>query len=182
MKNIYNYVLNLLFPKKCINCKRENSYLCEDCLSLIELNQIHYCTCPQNPNKNHLRCDKCSNLIFNVYTIFNEKQKLSQKLFLKSKTLPELNTYLAYLIITQIKNITILNLENNFALNFENEEMKKLTECLSEFTKIPIRKNAKNILLIAKKYPSKDIFEKIEKIKAEKIYVITLFRKISLSS
>jgi hypothetical protein len=126
-----------------------------------------------------LKCENCPQIISAVFTILNEKQKLSQKLFLKSKSIPELNIYFSYLIITYLKNITNLKLDSNFAFNFENEEVKNITENLSKFSKIPINNESKNILLLTKKYPSEDIFKKIETLNAEKIYIISLFRQIS---
>lgn len=47
---------DIIFPKKCINCKREGSYLCEDCLSLVEINPHRYCLCERLEKK-----DKCEN-------------------------------------------------------------------------------------------------------------------------
>jgi ComF family protein len=32
---IKKFALNLLFPKLCINCQRENDYLCQDCFSIV---------------------------------------------------------------------------------------------------------------------------------------------------
>jgi len=37
------FLVDLLFPKFCINCGREGSYLCQDCLSLIDILEIQYC-------------------------------------------------------------------------------------------------------------------------------------------
>lgn len=45
-----NDVLNILFPKRCINCHKEGSYLCDDCLSLIDVNPFYYCLC-NKPSK-----------------------------------------------------------------------------------------------------------------------------------
>ena len=178
MKNMYNYILNLLFPKKCINCGRENSFLCEDCLSLIEINEINYCACVTNPLKNTLKCEKCPQSISAVFTILNERQKLSQKLLKKSEIIPELNVYFSYLIISYLKKITTINLNDSFSLFPENKSVKYLTEKLSKFTKIKIADKSKNILLITKKYPSEDIFETIKLLKADNIYIVTLFREI----
>lgn len=174
MKNMYNYILNLLFPKKCINCGKENSFLCEDCLSLVEINEINYCACPQNPIKNKLKCDNCPQFLSAVFTVLNEKQKISKYLVLKSETLPELNLYLSYLIVTYLKKTTNLNLNNNFSLFPKN----KLTETLSKFTKIPITNKGENILLIIKKYPCEDISKIIETLEAKNVYILSLFREI----
>lgn len=178
MKNIHKYILNLLFPKKCINCGRENSFLCEDCLSLIEINQINYCACPENPLRNKFKCPDCPQEISAVFTVLNQNQKLSQRLFLKSKSIPELNIYFSYLIISYLKKITTFNLNDNFSFFYADEDIKKITENLSQFTKIPINSKSKNILLITKKYPNEDIFKTIQNLEANNIYIITLFREI----
>jgi len=36
-----NFFLDLLFPKFCFGCKKEGAFLCEDCLSTIELFRKH---------------------------------------------------------------------------------------------------------------------------------------------
>jgi len=38
---IQKFFLDLLFPKFCFNCKREGSYLCSDCLSMLEIFSTH---------------------------------------------------------------------------------------------------------------------------------------------
>lgn len=42
---MFDKIINLLLPKKCIFCKKEGSFLCEDCLSLVEINEKDYCLC-----------------------------------------------------------------------------------------------------------------------------------------
>ncbi len=42
MENFSEKILNLFFPKRCINCQRYGDYLCYDCLSLIEIMQKTY--------------------------------------------------------------------------------------------------------------------------------------------
>ena len=37
------FVLDILFPKFCLICGREKDYLCQDCFSLIEINERQYC-------------------------------------------------------------------------------------------------------------------------------------------
>jgi len=47
MKNIListkNFILDTLFPPRCLNCQGEGSYLCDDCQSLIEILESLYC-------------------------------------------------------------------------------------------------------------------------------------------
>ncbi|MDD4358466.1 MAG: hypothetical protein PHY30_01465 [Candidatus Pacebacteria bacterium] len=173
MKNIYNYILNLIFPKKCINCGKEGSHFCEDCLSLIELNKINYCACANNPRKNCSRCENCPSNIFAVFTVFNEKQKLVQKLLFKSKTIPDLNLYFSYLIITYIKIMTNLNLNENFSIFYKDKEVKNIAKMLSKFTKLKISDQKENILFLTKKYPCESV-----DLKNKKVYIISLFREI----
>ncbi|MDD4661821.1 MAG: hypothetical protein PHG24_00890 [Candidatus Pacebacteria bacterium] len=171
MENIYKYILNLIFPKKCINCKREGSFLCEDCLSLIEINQIKYCACANNPKKGILKCSDCPSNIYCVHTVLNEKQYLTQKLYLKAKNLSELNNYFSYLIITYIKNEANIKLDNNFSIFFKDEEMKNIALNLAKFTKLKIGRKTDNILFLTKKYPKESI-----NLKNKKVFVISLFR------
>ena len=60
MENFKERFLGLLWPKKCINCGKEGSYLCEDCFAMIDilrdppmrgltyLNGVHYATSYQD--------------------------------------------------------------------------------------------------------------------------------------
>jgi len=42
------FFLDFLFPKFCISCGKEGSYLCQDCFSLIDILERQYCPfCPQ---------------------------------------------------------------------------------------------------------------------------------------
>jgi len=42
--NLLNqFILDLLFPPSCINCQSEGSYLCQDCLSLVDVSLNQYC-------------------------------------------------------------------------------------------------------------------------------------------
>jgi len=45
---IKEFFLDLLFPKFCISCGKKESYLCQDCFSLIDIAERQYCPfCPQ---------------------------------------------------------------------------------------------------------------------------------------
>jgi ComF family protein len=54
-----DYFWDIVFPKKCINCKKEGTYLCEDCFSLIEINPFQYCLCEKLKKMD--KCDNCKN-------------------------------------------------------------------------------------------------------------------------
>jgi ComF family protein len=47
VENFLEKILNLFFPKRCINCQRYGNYLCDDCLSLVEIMQKTY-SLPEN--------------------------------------------------------------------------------------------------------------------------------------
>ncbi len=38
-----NFILDLLFPKRCVNCRKPGSYLCRDCFSRIEFVDAPVC-------------------------------------------------------------------------------------------------------------------------------------------
>lgn len=49
LKNIFQFFLNIFFPRFCLNCQREGSYLCQDCLSLIDISNYQYCPFCKKP-------------------------------------------------------------------------------------------------------------------------------------
>jgi len=57
-KTIFSNLFNLLFPKRCINCQKEGAYLCNDCLSLIEISPKDYCPfcCSPKETENGKTC------------------------------------------------------------------------------------------------------------------------------
>jgi ComF family protein len=40
---IKNFILDLLFPKKCLGCGKANIYICDDCFNKIEISQNNTC-------------------------------------------------------------------------------------------------------------------------------------------
>lgn len=63
---IKEFLLELFFPCFCLGCKKEGSYLCEDCKATLEISEFQYCLCNKNPlllppnQKKHGKCNKCS--------------------------------------------------------------------------------------------------------------------------
>lgn len=41
--SIRDFILDILFPKFCLNCRKEGSYLCQDCFSIIDILKRQYC-------------------------------------------------------------------------------------------------------------------------------------------
>lgn len=50
MKNkTKEFFLNLFFPRFCLGCKKEETYLCQDCRATLEISEHQYCLCNKNP-------------------------------------------------------------------------------------------------------------------------------------
>jgi hypothetical protein len=160
MKIIGNYILDILFPKKCMFCGKENSLICEDCLSLIEVNKIQYCNCFKDPKK-CIRCENCDPNIDAVFTILNKDQKIAKMLFEKSQKFPELNNALCFLIIQQLKSIDI-----NTTIIPQTKRVEKLAKKLSDILKL---KGGNNIIILSENYPFQ-----VNK----KVTIVTLFRDL----
>ncbi len=54
------FLLDTFFPRFCLNCQKEGNYLCEDCVSLLEISEHQYCLC-QKPNRLFKagKCPRC---------------------------------------------------------------------------------------------------------------------------
>ena len=39
------FALDLLFPKFCLGCQKEGTYLCDDCRGLLDISEYNYCLC-----------------------------------------------------------------------------------------------------------------------------------------
>lgn len=113
MEKIKNLLLDILFPRFCLGCGIEGTYLCQDCKAILEISENKYCLCEKNalrlPSKEEKgKCSKChSKKLSGLYSALSYKEKfLTRKLihFLKyppyfAKTLAET---LAFLIIDHI--------------------------------------------------------------------------------
>jgi len=56
---IKNLLLNILFPKKCLNCAKPGNYLCPKCVKKIKLIKIQKCPVCQKPSIAGLTHPKC---------------------------------------------------------------------------------------------------------------------------
>lgn len=54
-----NFVLDLLFPKVCFSCGRENSYICPACLEKIEINNHSRCFVCGKRSPGNRTCQEC---------------------------------------------------------------------------------------------------------------------------
>jgi len=57
--------MDLLFPKFCLGCKKEGTYLCDDCRGLLDINEFNHCLCDRpttlSSNSKSGKCSKCQN-------------------------------------------------------------------------------------------------------------------------
>lgn len=59
-KKISEFLLDTFFPIRCLICKKEKSWLCDDCLSKIELRTEHFCpACEKVNTPDGLTCIPC---------------------------------------------------------------------------------------------------------------------------
>lgn len=56
LKFIIDFLLDILFPVKCLGCKKEGEWICKSCLDRIELLQVQTCPKCNKPSKNGKFC------------------------------------------------------------------------------------------------------------------------------
>ncbi len=83
-------ILDILFPKHCINCYRTGSFLCEDCKYLIEILENQYChVCGKRlPSLNYTAvCKKCKSAtsLDGLYSACSYRDKITRKLITQLK-------------------------------------------------------------------------------------------------
>jgi ComF family protein len=102
-------LLNLFFPKFCLGCKKEGTYLCDDCRALLDISEFDYCLCETHPtrllsdparNASHSdaggqksgKCSRCRNKnLSGLYFALSYKEKdLTKKLIRQFKYEPYL--------------------------------------------------------------------------------------------
>jgi competence protein ComFC len=95
--NIKEFLLDLFFPKFCLGCKREGTYLCDDCRTLLDISEFDYCLCDKKPlrlplNLKSGKCQKCQNKkLSGLYSALPYKEKqLTRKLIYQFKYQPYL--------------------------------------------------------------------------------------------
>ena len=94
LTTIKNSILDILFPKFCLNCNREGQWLCEDCFSLIDIFEKQYC--PSTTKLTNLYCATS-------YDNFIVKKLINQ--FKYKPYIKELSEPLSLLIITHLNKL-----------------------------------------------------------------------------
>jgi len=91
--NSKGFLLDLLFPKFCLGCQKEGTYLCDDCRSLLDINEFNYCLCSHNPYITQTgKCYRCQNRkLSGLYSALPYKEhELTKKLIYQFKYPPYL--------------------------------------------------------------------------------------------
>lgn len=56
---IRDFILDLIFPKECLNCGHEGAWLCNDCFSKLQFSSWQYCLGCKIPNQSGKFCSAC---------------------------------------------------------------------------------------------------------------------------
>ncbi len=175
---IKEFVLDIFFPKFCINCSKEESYLCQDCFSLIDISERQYCPfCFQSRVVlDGKTCGFCrrSKKLTGLYSAVSYNNFIVKKMINQFKYEPyikELSKPLSSLIIVHLINLNkTLNLFDFVLVPIPLHKKKlkqrgfnqaeEIAKELSENLKLPA---FNDILIKTKRTPSQVELEKEER-------------------
>jgi len=155
--SLKEFMLDFLFPKFCLICKREGSYLCQDCFSMIDILEHQYCPfC--FPPKTGNTCEFCKRTksLDGLYAASSTENFVARKLSVEFKNIKELSKTLSLLIIAHLIKLDKVEEVLSFTIWPLNKE---LAEELSKNLKIPIKKS-ENVLLVDITFSSAEKMEK----------------------
>ncbi|MDO8530028.1 MAG: ComF family protein [bacterium] len=123
MDNIKEFLLELLFPSFCLDCKKEGSFLCTDCKATLEISEYNYCLCSQHPLRLPSAAGKCSRCqgkkLSGLYFALPYKEKfLTRKLIYQFKYEPYLKSLSKVLAEILLEHFVIA--KNNTQAIWEN--------------------------------------------------------------
>ncbi len=116
--SILKNIIDILFPKFCLNCGKEGSLLCEDCFSLIDINSYTFCHVCGKRTPDFKICPNCrrktnlSGIFFATYY----KDTIAKMLIQKLKYPPfirEISKVLAKIIISHLSLLEFSFPENS---------------------------------------------------------------------
>jgi len=176
------FILDILFPQFCLNCKREGNIVCYDCLSTIEILEYRFCPFCNTPTilSNKEKCPQHqTKALDGLFAATSFKVPLVQAMIEKFKNKPFLRSLkdpLSYLIIAHFlltENTNIFSPNSIFVpVPLTSTEKRKrgynqaeeISKILSSFFKRP------NINILSKKAGFK--VNKKEDIKDKIIFLI----------
>lgn len=127
------FILDLLFPKFCVNCKTEGFYLCPDCFSLIEILDRQYCPFCENPSivPDGKTCKKCrkNHKLNGLFCAVSYENQIVKKLIHFFKYEPfakDLSETLSYLVVNHFASSGTNNFFSDFIITAVPVHKKKL--------------------------------------------------------
>ncbi len=182
MRGLFNsvkeFILDTLFPKFCINCRKEGDYLCYDCFCLIDILDRQYCPfCkPPRPVADGKTCFFCSRKykLDGLYFATSYDNFIIKKLINNFKYEPyikDLSSVLADIIIFYLSEINKKNFKDfvimavpvhTKKLKYRGyNQAKELAEKLSQRVQVPF---LENILIKIKNTPSQTELKREQRI------------------
>lgn len=168
------FLKEILFPKFCLICKKEGSFLCEDCLSLIDIHSFAYCPICQKRVLDFRTCKECkrkTNLSGLLFATYYEKNEILKKLIDYFKYPPfvrDISKDLSKIIISYLSLIEFNFPENSFfipvPLSKKRErwrgfnQAKEIAKELSKFYNIALIDNL--VLKIKETSPQVELSQK----------------------
>ena len=158
---MWKTIKNCIWPKRCINCNKIDSYLCVDCGAIIELIK----------KPEYFEFDDLKRLYMAV--AYNDK--LVQRLIDLAKNYIDASEDLANLIISHFKLLEKQpDLHEFIIYPLPGDLNLEIAKYLSLEFKIPIRESGKNILIVACEFEGESFFEIARKLDAEKVWGMTV--------
>ncbi|MDD5696368.1 MAG: hypothetical protein PHO90_00085 [Candidatus Pacebacteria bacterium] len=172
-------ILNLLFPKTCLVCKRKGSHLCEDCFSLIEINPFQRCICGKS--KGVFKCPECPpSLLDGLFVSADLNQSVLKKTISSYSSIKELSMPLVLIILThffllgkdRFPDFVVfpcpIGRKEEKRTGFS--ETREIAKILSEKLKMPLMENPdqvkdKNVLVLDIVYDASRMEKLAEKLK-----------------
>ncbi len=106
LKKFKDDILDLLFPKECLNCRRAGIYLCADCQRQIKINQQDVCPVCKNKSaygRTHAWCRQATNLDGVIVAVEQTNNIVKKAIhYFKYAFVQELKADLARLLINKI--------------------------------------------------------------------------------
>ena len=155
------FILGLFFPKLCLGCQKEGTFLCEDCKATLEISEYDYCLCNKKPllippAQKFGKCNKClSKKLSGLYFALSYKEKsLIRKLihqfkykpYTKNLAKPLASLIIEHFIITQKNTDDIWQNSVLIPVSLDKKKLKirdynqseELAKELSKVLKIPV--------------------------------------------
>jgi ComF family protein len=155
------FTKDLLFPKSCLGCQKEGLYLCDDCRTILDINEFDYCLCSKNPirflpEQKMGTCNRCQNRkLSGLYCALSYKDKqLTKNLIYQFKYPPHLKDLAKTLASILIEHFVIsgkntneiwensilipVPLDKNKLKNRGYNQAEELAKELSKILQIPV--------------------------------------------